>query len=255
MALNSRDFAFVREYCIDHNGQNAAIRAGVPEPGAATTAYRLLCRAEVVAAIAEREKDLAAAAGLSVEWVLRQWKEVAEADPNDLMWNELESCRHCHGQNHEFQWTEFEYRKAVQGANEHLCGPKCEQPCSKKIPPLPTGGFGFDPHLPPALDCPVCHGDGVVQVRIADTRRLKGAARWLYAGIKQTQHGIEVKTRNQDLARDNIAKYLGMLIDKKELAGPGGGPIPHVHVDAKDLTDDQLAQIIHQERASVVESS
>lgn len=240
---------FVLEYSVDWNGKAAAMRVGVADGSAAQAAYRWLCNPEVAAAIEERKKDLAAAAGLSVEWVLRQWKEVAEADPSELIWMELQCCRYCHGLNHQFQWTEFEYKNAVAAAAAHVCGAKCEQPCVKRIPPLPNGGFGFDPHQAPAPDCPQCHGDGEEKVSLADTRRLKGPARRLYAGIKTTQHGIEVKMRDQDLARDNIAKYLGMVITKGEISGPNGTPIAVAGFTAADLTDDQLATIISQEQA------
>jgi phage terminase small subunit len=244
--LSERQNRFVLEYPVDFNGTAAAIRAGFAPSGASTEAWRLLSNPEIVEAIEERKKDLAAAAGLSCEWVLRQWKEIAEADPNELIAMELESCRHCHGINHEFQWTEIEYKHAVEAAQNHLCGSKCEQPCVKRIPPLPNGGFGFDPRRAPAPDCPQCHGRGEQRIAIADTRKVKGSARRLYLGIKQTQHGIEIKMADQAEARKNIAQYLGMLIDKRELSGPNGQPIPMAHFTASDLTDDQLAQIIQQ---------
>lgn len=245
--LSALQNAFILEYSKDWKATQAAMRVGVAEGNASQQAYRWLSNVEVYEAIEERKKDLAAAAGLSVEWVLRQWREVAEADPNELIYMELECCRHCHGLNHQFQWTEFEYNNAVAAAAAHVCGAKCDQPCVKRIPPLPHGGFGFDPRRVPVNDCPYCHGKGVERVGIADTRRLKGSARRLYAGIKQTQHGIEVKMRDQDLARDNIAKYLGMVITKGEISGPNGQPIPVANFSAKDLTSDQLAQIIAQE--------
>jgi phage terminase small subunit len=247
--LTALQNAFVLEYPKDWDGKHAAMRVGVSENTAAQAAYRWLTNPEVAEAIEERKKDLAAAAGLSVEWVLRQWKEIAEADPAELIYMELRSCRHCHGLNHEFQWSEFEYRKAVEAAQSHVCNSKCEQPCVKRIPPIPNGGFGFDPSRAPAPDCPQCHGNGEERVGLADTRRLKGPARRLYAGIKQTQHGIEVKMRDQDGARDNIAKYLGMLIDKRELSGPNGTPIAIAGFTAADLTDDQIAQMLLQEQS------
>lgn len=250
--ITAKQFAFVREYLVDFNGTQAAIRAGYSENGASNAAFELLRNPGIAQAVADRQAEIAAAAGLSAEWVLRQWKQIAAADPNELIYTQLESCRHCHGVNHEYHWTEFEYKKAVEIAQNHLCNPKCEQPCSKRMPPLPIGGFGFNPHQAPAADCPVCHGRGQERVRLVDTRRVKGDARRLYAGVKQTQHGIEIKMRDQDAALKNIAQYLGMLIDKRELAGPGGGVIPVAHYDARDLTDDQLAQIILQDEAAGV---
>jgi hypothetical protein len=80
---------------------------------------------------------------------------------------------------------------------------------------------------------------------VEETRKLKGSARRLYGGLKQDKDGrIQVLMRDQDAALNNIAKYLGMVVDKRELSGPNGQPVPVAHYDAKDLTDDQLAAII-----------
>jgi phage terminase small subunit len=246
--LTDRQFAFVNEYVVDFNGTQAAIRAGYSEVSAAAQAFQLLSNPKIYEAVEDRKAELAARVGLTVEWVLRRWKEIAEADPNELIAWGIECCRYCHGLNHEYQWNEFEYKHAVRNAEEHVCGTKCEQPCVKRIAPLPIGGFDFDPTLAPAANCPVCHGRGLERPIIADTRKLKGAARRLYAGIKQTQHGIEVKMRDQDAALKNIAQFLGMVITKNEQAGPGGGPIPLSieNIDPKDLSDDQLRKLILQ---------
>lgn len=246
MALNPRQCEFVNQYLIDFNGTRAAIRAGYSVAAAPQAAYSLLTNSQVMQAIEDRRDELAAAAGLSVQWVLRQWKQIAEADPNELIYTKVECCRHCHGENHLYQWTEFEYGQAVIKARDHDCGKNCEQPCHKGfIPPL-GGGLNFDPNEPPVENCPVCHGDGVQRVVLADTRRLRGSARRLYAGVKQTQHGIEVKMRDQDTALKNIAQYLGMLVEKREVSAPGGGPVQLEMVDARDLTDEQLIQVIQQ---------
>jgi hypothetical protein len=96
------------------------------------------------------------------------------------------------------------------------------------------------------MECPACHGRGYLRVCLTDSRKVKGAARRLYAGVKQTQNGIEVKMRDQDAALLNIAKYLGMLIEKREWSGPNGGPIPVTNVRPEDLTTEQLRQIAAQ---------
>ncbi len=245
MAMNDRQKRFVVEYVIDFNGTQAAIRAGYAQNSASESAFNNLNNSMVQEAVAERVAEIARAKALTVEWVLDQWRQIASADPNELTWFEYQCCRHCYGLNFEYQWTEFEYRKHVEGCHEHVCrAAKCEQPCKDKFPRLALGGFGFTPHKNPNPDCPICNGEGHQVPKVADTRRVSGPARRLYAGIKTTQHGIEVKMRDQDAALKNIAQYLGMLVDKKELAGPGGGPIVAQNITAKDLTDDQLAAIL-----------
>jgi phage terminase small subunit len=234
----------------DFKGMEAAKECGQSDASASNFAFRMLSNPAVVAAIAERTEELAARAGLTVEWVLNQWKQIAEADPNELISVCVECCRHCHGIGHEFQWTEFEYAQAVRAAGGHRCNSKCDPGCMKGIPPPNNGGFGFDPHIPPHEHCPVCRGDGTEKVLLHDTRRVKGAARRLYAGVKQTQHGIEVKMRDQDAALMNIAKFLRMVVEGREVTGPNGGPIAVTPVDARELTDDQLAALaVRAERA------
>ena len=245
--MTHQKWEFARRYCDDFIGIKAAMAAGVAEKNAATQAWRWLSDAEVQKAIADIQAERAAAAGISAEWVLRQWKQIAEADPNDLISLERECCRHCYGANHNYQWTQFEYDLAVKNAAAHRCTSKCEPDCAKRFPPLPLGGMNFNPRLVPREDCPVCFGEGIAKVIVADTRRLQGDAKKLYAGVKQTQNGIEVKMRDQDAAINNIARYLGMIIDKRELSGPNGKAIPFANFTAKDLTDDQLAQIILQD--------
>jgi len=244
MALTDLKKRFVVEYPIDSNGTQAAIRAGYSPTSASQQASALMTDPEVLTAIFERQVEIARAASLSVEWVLNQWRDIASADPNDLIWVEAQSCRHCHGVNHQYQWTQFEYDRVVRAALDHTCGSKCEQPCHRSIPPLAIGGFGFDPHTPPHEACPACHGDGEERVGLADTRRARGPARRLYAGVKKTKDGIEIKMRDQDKALDNIAKFLGMVVNKNEVSGPGGGPISTVNFSAEDLTDDQIAQML-----------
>jgi hypothetical protein len=106
------------------------------------------------------------------------------------------------------------------------------------------GGFGFDLNAEPHPACPECGGLGQELIYVADTRKLKGSARRLYAGVKKTKDGLQIITRDQDAALANISRYLGMLVDRKEISGPGGGPVPLAHITADDLSDDQLAAIL-----------
>ena len=119
-----------------------------------------------------------------------------------------------------------------------------------KPAPDGMGGFGFDMNAEPNPDCPECGGLGQEYVHVMDTRKLTGSAKRLYAGVQRTKDGIKVLTRDKDAALANISRYLGMLVDRKEISGPGGGPVPMAHITAADLTDDQLAAILKAEEAS-----
>jgi phage terminase small subunit len=244
MALNDKQKRFVVEYCVDFNATQAAIRAGYSSESATSTASLLLTYSHVYDAVQDRIREVASAKAVTAEWVLDQWRQIASADPNDLIYIRVECCRHCYGINFEFQWVESEYNTVLRECREHVCNPKCEIPCGKRVPPLALGGFGFTVHKSPNPDCPKCGGDGFERVIACDTRLVTGPARRLYAGVKKTKDGIEIKMRDQDAALNNIAKYLGMLIDKRELSGPNGQAIPiATNYTARDLTDDQLAQL------------
>ena len=239
MSLTPKQRRFVNEYCVDENATRAAIRAGYSENCAGVQGHENLKNPKIAEAIAERMEELAVAASITPEWVVGQWAAIAKADPNALVQVRRVCCRNCHGFGHQYQWTEAEYSAAVDLAVD-----------SGKPAPDGMGGFGFDPKAEPHPECPECGGEGTEDVHVADTRKLKGAAKVLYAGAKRTRNGIEVLTRDKDAAVANLARYLGMMVDKKELSGPGGGPIPMANLTAEDLTDDQLAAILKVEDAT-----
>ena len=239
MSLNDRQQRFVQEYCKDFNATQAAIRAGYSEKTAGQQAHELLKNPEIAEAIEERKEQLAALVEIDAAWVLRQWKQIATADPNEIMQLRRGCCRHCHGFGHAYQWTEGEYMTAVNKAID-----------AGKDAPDGMGGFGYNLNAEPHPDCPECGGLGQETLHVNDTRKLKGAAKRLYAGVQKTKDGLKIITRDQDAALANISRYLGMLVDRKEISGPNGGPVPLAHITANDLTDDQLAAILKAEDAA-----
>jgi phage terminase small subunit len=68
-------------------------------------------------------------------------------------------------------------------------------------------------------NCPECHGDGVGHNVAADTRTLSPQARMLYAGVKQTKDGLEIKMHDQQKALENAARHLGMFTEKLTIGG------------------------------------
>ena len=239
MSLTPKQRRFVNEYCVDEHQTNAAIRAGCPEASAHVTACRWLKDPKILKAVHERMEELAVAAGITQEWVVNQWAKIATADPNALVQVRRTNCRHCNGYGHQYQWTEAEYMAAVNQAID-----------AGKDAPDGMGGFGYDPNGAPAKDCPECGGQGIADVHVADTRKLRGAERILYAGAERTRNGIKINMRDKDAAVANLARYLGMMVDKKEISGPGGGPLVTANLSAEDLTDGQLAALIGTDSAS-----
>lgn len=234
MSLSPKQQRFVREYCVDENATQAAIRAGYSERSAGVQGHDNLKLPKIQAAIKERMSELAVNAGITPEWVVKQWAQIATADPNDLVQVRRTCCRHCHGALHQYQWTEAEYSQAVDAAVE-----------GGKAPPDGMGGFGFDPNAEPHPTCPECGGMGVADVHVTDSRKLRGAARVLYAGAERTKYGIRINMRDKDAAVTNLARYLGMMLDRKEISGPNGAPVAVAHFRAEDLSDDQLAAVLN----------
>lgn len=102
----------------------------------------------------------------------------------------------------------------------------------------------------PRADCADCAGEGRSDVLIKDTRKLSPQARSLYAGVKITKEGIEVKMHSKLDALEKVFKHLGLYAaDKKlEVTGANGGPI---RTAAQfEISDDQLlAEILADRRA------
>jgi hypothetical protein len=234
---NIRHVSFVNHYCAHgkktfQNGTQAAIAAGFSPKTATRIACGLLKRTDVREAIQQRRQELIDAAKITNEWVLQRWVAIAEANPNDIAQVRRVNCRYCWGLDNRYQWTAAEYQEAVEKAVE-----------AGRPVPDGIGGFGFNCEADPNPACPECAGVGDEVVHVSDTRKLSGAAKALYAGVERTRDGLKVKLRDQDAALANIAKAIGMNVERKEISGPGGSAIS-LSVSAADLTDDQLAAVV-----------
>jgi phage terminase small subunit len=246
-----RQAAFVREYVKDWNAAQAAIRAGYSEHTAQEQGSRLLANVKVRSAIGRRLEQIAALAEVDTAMVVRELLDVATADPRELVSVHRDCCRHCYGIAHEYEWNEWEFRKACEAAAAHHCNyekPKdggCFNPgekCAKRIPPFPAGGFGYNANREPNPECPACFGRGLETVIVKDTRTLSPQAAKLYAGAQQTKDGVKALGRNQNDALMALGRYLGMFKDRSEVSGPGGGPISlaAATVNLNELTDAEL---------------
>ncbi len=76
--LTDKQKAFVREYLVDSNATQAAIRAGYSAKTAQEQSSRLLSKVMVREAIKERLTNLARATETEAEWVRRRLKEEAD---------------------------------------------------------------------------------------------------------------------------------------------------------------------------------
>lgn len=188
-------------------------------------AAELMVNVKVAARIAELRATARERTAWDVSRVLNHLADIATADPAELIRSERRCCRHCHGQYHLYQWrSEAEWVAACDEAG------KLEQP-----PPDNTGGYGFRKTERPHPGCIVCDGEGYEHIHLADVRDVKGPARRLYAGVKKTKDGIEIKMRDQDAALVNIAKIIGAFApERHELTGKDGAPIEQTALVALD---------------------
>ena len=218
--LNDKQEQFCKEYIIDLNATQAAIRAGYSEKTAEAQASRLLTNVKVSNRIQELKQKRSERTEIKADDVLRYWHDIATADPNEIIHLRRVCCRHCYGKDHQYQWRdEEEYQQAVDMAARNA-----EE---GELPLIPSnaGGYGFNALEKPNKQCPYCWGEGHMEIHAEDTRFLSPKAKRLYAGVKQTRDGFEIKMRDQDKAMENVARHLGMFVEKHELTGPGGGPI------------------------------
>ncbi|MDQ5945039.1 MAG: phage terminase small subunit, partial [Pseudomonadota bacterium] len=87
------------------------------------------------------------------------------------------------------------------------------------------GGIGYDERLAPNPACPACFGRGVGRVLVADTRNVSKQAASLYAGIKQTKDGLEVKLHSKVDVMDKLFRHFGLYeADNKQKSALDGLP-------------------------------
>lgn len=214
---NLKHEAFCREYCKSRNATDAYRKAGYAPKNADANAIRLMVNDGIKARIAELDAEIGKRVMMDAEAVVRRYVDIATADPNELIQNRVGACRYCWGDGHEYQWrTREEYHTAV---SKWL-----QIPDDKKVygnpEPSEDGGFGYRRTLAPHPDCPSCDGFGQVFQVAPDTTRLSRQALALYAGVKQTKDGLEIKMHDQLRALDMVAKHLGVfLADNNQKGG------------------------------------
>jgi hypothetical protein len=212
---------FVREYLVDLNGRQAAIRAGYSPQSARFTASELLAKTDVQETVAKAMAERGERTGITADRVLQRFWAIATADPNELIELRRCCCRYCYGKNHRYQRTPSEMAEAIaQFERDQLASEaKGMKPSSMYDE---QGGTGFDPRKDPNPECPECFGEGEERTFPKDTRDLSPAGKLLYAGVKTTQHGLEIKMHDQTGMLVNVGKHLGLFKERVEFTDPDG---------------------------------
>ena len=202
--LTPKQLRFVKEYMIDLNGTQAAIRAGYSAKTANEQAAQLLAKLSIQAAIsAEREKQQERTE-ITADRVLREAWSILTADARELVQVKTACCRHCWGEGHRYQRTVAEYNHDHgEWLARHQAG-KTEEDFEEQ------GGIGFNPLKEPHVECPECGGDGYSRVVLADTRKISPAAAALYAGAEQTKYGLKVVMHDKVAVMEKLFKHLGL---------------------------------------------
>lgn len=226
-AENQRRKQFVREYLIDLNGGAAAIRAGYMPSNARDTAHHLLGLPEIRAAVEEAMAARSARTEITQDKVLQRLWAVATADSSELIELRRTCCRYCWGRNNRYQRTSREMDEALREFERSKLKAEAR---GEDFPAEfdEQGGLGFDARKDPNPKCVECHGEGVETVRPRDTRDLSPAAKLLYAGVKTTQHGLEIKVHDQMAALQKVGQHLGMFEQRLKHSNDPENPIQGV---------------------------
>lgn len=196
---------FIRQYLVHKNASQAYRDAGYKDgPGTAQSAHALLISPYVRERIAEEREKHLAALDVSVEHVLDRFKAIAFADAAAITEYVTSACRYCHGVDHHYHWrTQRELDEATAEAIKDS-----DRTGKPAVWPDHHGGTGYTMNLLPHPECPECDGDGIRRVRFKDTRLMTPDERKLFAGVKQTQHGIEFKLNDQVAALKELAEHV-----------------------------------------------
>lgn len=229
LLLTPQESIFVAHYAESRN-HYAAYRTAYPiDQGASnSTVYRRACevlrRAHVIAAIGVLRDQMNAQTLVRATDLMRDLVDIVDANPNELIKLEKFNCRHCHGVDHAYQWTDpAELARAMDAYMIASAKPSKKGAPQPRMPD-PSGGFGFAMRGDPAPECPHCLGEGFTRVTPMDTTKLSPQARKLFKGVRQKADGsIEILMHDQMQARDMLIKMLGAYKDPKQVAPPTPG--------------------------------
>lgn len=194
--LTAKQQRFVVEYLVDLNATQAAIRAGYSPKTAAEQAHQLLRKTSVAAAISKAQGKRADRTEITADLVLRELWDVATADPNELIQFRRGACKDC--------W--------VAGAADEELEDQAHGGALKRVRKAEDISAAAEANP----ECPTCAGEGSGRAYIFDTRSLSRGAAKLYAGVKVTKDGVEVKMHDRVNALIQVGRHLGMFKDKME---------------------------------------
>jgi hypothetical protein len=231
--VEAQHIKFIFTYARLNDVRKAAIEEGIDDQ----EARQILSSVEGQTLLKCRKQELAAAAMITKESILKDWYDIKNADVNQAMQVRRVNCRYCNGVGHKYQWSNQEYAASYERA---MCNPDKK----KQIEPDIKGGFGFNPWALPVTSCTECGGVGEEKVFVESFDKLPASVRKAISSIEAKSDGaIKINFRDKDKATDSMAKYLGMFVDHQHITGNLG-----ITKGAEDMTDEELLTIAAQAR-------
>lgn len=213
---------FCHEYVRDFKGGAAARRAGISNPAYSRSwASRMLARPEVAARVAELKAAALQRADMDVADMIDRLARIAKVDVRELVELRRSCCRHCWGKDFLWQYTDGGLRMARYKHEQEV--KKAQREGRDLIDEVPEfdekGGGGFDSKRDPNEACPECEGEGVMTPFLKDTRELGADAAAMFAGLKVTKDGVEVKTHDAVKAIELLGRFKNAFTDHVNLRG------------------------------------
>ena len=197
---------FIRRFLVHQNAARAYREAGYQDgPGTRQSAHRLLTSAYIQGRLEEERQRLLEALDVTVDDVMRRFRDIAFADIANIVGLHIGACRFCYGANHAYQWrTANEYHASLAETQRDFASGK-----SKEAGGRSESGYGYDANLPPSPDCPECDGEGIPRIVLKDTRLFTDSERAVFAGAVETRYGINYRFHDQMAALHELAKRIG----------------------------------------------
>lgn len=227
--LTPKQLQFCQEYLVDLNATQAAIRSGYSKRSAGAQAGQLLEKQEIRDEVQRLMALRAERTELSADWVVKELMAIASADPREIVEYLYTCCRYCWGKDNRYQMTPREM--AISKESYEKRKSKAEEKGEPFDEFDEQGGLGYDARKAPNPECMECFGRGVGTCSIKDTSKMSDTARRLYAGVKETRFGVEVKMHDRVEALIQLGKHLGIFQE-------------NLNVDFATLSDGERASRI-----------
>lgn len=187
----------------------SAIMAGYKPTRAHHKAYLLLREPRIIKYRAELEAEALCKISVSIDEHVRKRHAIANLSIDEFCDYYTPPCRHCWGDNNEYQRTAHEMEEALLTYQTNS---------TKNKPPFnPRGGEGYHDRQPPNPDCPNCFGDGDKfnkRMVLKDWSDMSSIARSAITSVKMHSDGtLKEFITDKAAANAEIAAYIRSLLD------------------------------------------